>query len=437
MPRTSRVIGDISVNPEAFSITHAKIEVDHLLFIDIKDLVQQVQVYEDINKPFLEVVMSIRDSTNFLEFSKLNGHEAVDLKIQRQAGGEEKDSKEKFEFKLNIAEIFNYIREEPGIQYYKLRCVSPHLYNSQTKVLRRSFEGSIGKLVKDICDKDLKIENFKVNTDTQEVIKGIYPTLRPIHAINWLLRNAYDNGTPYYFYETTQDGIQFNSLENLMDEEVYKEYEFKPFYEFEMGSKEAYDEQSRRIGVFGSELGMSKLEGMANGSYASTLHTLDIAKKEYKKDFFNYDSSNPKKINKSKPFTDKTKFADRKLSDLKEGKHYFVSRNTDAYPSHKNYHEPNHITLMKAQSHLSTMNFMTHNFSIAGDFEMTVGKKIKLKIVKASDMIEQDNPTVPLDKFIGDNYLVTSVTHIIGPENYTMQLRVQKDSVEKAIKAGT
>lgn len=437
MPRTSRVIGEVSVNPEAFNIVHVKIEVDHFLFLDIKDLVQQVQIYEDINKPFLEVLISVRDSTNFLEFSKLNGHEKVKIKIQRQAGGEDKDSKEKFDLELNIAEIFNYLREEPGIQYYKLRCVSPHLYDSQTKTLRRSFQGSIGKLVKDICEKDLKMKKVDINTDTQEVIKGIYPTLRPIHAINWLLRNAFDNGTPYYFYETTQDGVQFNSLENLMDEDVYKEYEFKPFFKYEMGSKEAYDEQSRRINQFGSELGMSKLEGMANGSYASTLHTLDISKKEYKKDFFSYDKEDPKKINKSKPFTDRTKFQDRKLSDLKEGKHYFISRNTDAYPNHKNYHEPNHITLMKAQSHLSTMNFMTHNFSIAGDFEMTVGKKVKLKIVKASDMIEQDQPTVPLDKFIGDDYLVTSVTHMIGPENYTMQLKVQKDSVEKEIEIGS
>ena len=308
MPRTAKVVGEVSVNPEAFNILHAKIEIDNLRFVDIKDLVQQIQIYEDINKPFLEVVISVRDSTNFLELSKLNGHEDVNLKIQRQAGGEDRDSKEKFELELSVAEIFNYVRQEPGIQYYKLRCVSRHLYNSQVKTLRRSFEGSIGKLVKDICTKDLEVEKLDINTDTQEVIKGIYPTLRPLHAINWLLRNAYDNGTPYYFYETTKDGIQFNSLENLFAKDVYKEYEFKPFFEFEMGTKEAYDEQARRINQFGSELGMSKLESMANGSYASTLHTLDISKKEYKKDFFNYDSSNPAKLNKKKPFTDFTKF---------------------------------------------------------------------------------------------------------------------------------
>jgi hypothetical protein len=433
MPRTAKVVGSVSVNPEAFNIVHAKLTHHDSKELDIKKLVQKIEIYEDINKPFLEVILYVRDSTNLLEFAQINGHEQISLKIQRQAGGEDRDSKEKFELSLHIAEVFNYVRQDPGTQYYKLRCVSKHLYINQTKALRRSFQGSIGQLVKNICDKDLGIEKCEINTDTQEVIKGIYPTLRPIQSVNWLLRNAFDNGTPYYFYETTQDGVQFNSYENLLEQEIYNEYEFKPYFEFEMGTKEAYDEQSRRINQFGSELGMSKLEAMANGSYASTLHSLDISKKSYKKSFFDYEKSTPKKINKNKPFSDLTKFKDRKLNELKEGKHHFISRNTDAYPSHKNYHEPNHITLLKAQSHLSTMNFMTQNFSISGDFNMTVGKKIKLKIVQSSDTLEQEQPTVPLDRFLGDNYLVTGVTHMIGPESYTMQLKVQKDSIERGI----
>jgi len=433
MPRQTKKVGSVSVNPEAFNIVMAKIKHHDEEEVDIKGLLQNIQIYEDINKPFLEVILSIRDATNVLELAQLNGHEKIAIRIQRQEGGEDRDSKEQFKLELRIAEIYNYLREEPGVQFYKLRCVTRHLYNNSSKVLRRSFQGSIGKLVKDICEKDLQIRKFDINTDTQEVIKGIYPTLRPIQCINWLLRSAYDNGTPYYFYETIQDGIQFNSLENLFDGEIYKEYEFIPFFKYEMGKKEAYDEQARRIISFGSDLGMSKLEGMTNGSYASTLHTLDIAKKEYKKDFFNYDSANPKKISKNKPFSDKTEVGDRKLVDMKDGKHYFISRNTSAYPNHKNYHEPNHITLMKAQSHLSTMNFMTHNFAIAGDFNVSVGKKVKLIVVKSSDLKALDDPTVPLDKYLGGDYLITSIMHDIGPESYTMQLKVQKDSLEKGI----
>ena len=434
MPRTSRLIGGVSVNPEAFNVVSATLKYKNSEFeVDIRNLFQQIQIYEDINNPFLEVILFCLDSTNLLEFTQLNGHEKVNLRIQRQAGGEDKDSKEKFDLDLRIAEIYDYIRQEPGKQYYKLRCVSEHVFHNQTKSLRRSFQGSIGKLVKDICSNDLNIEKLDINTDTQEIVKGIYPTLRPMQCINWLLRNAYDNGTPFYFYETTQDGIQFNSFEDLIEEDSYKTYEFKPYFEHEMGSKEGYDEQARRITSLGSELGMSKLEGMSNGSYASTLHSLDIATKGYKKHFYNYDSSDPKKLNKNNPFSDHTKILDKKLVDLKEGKHYFLSRNTESYPDHVNYHEPNHVTMLKGQGHLSTMNFMTHSFSLPGDFNLTVGKKIKLEFIKAVDLKEFNDPTVPLDKYLGDEYLVTGLVHTLGPEKYTMSLKVQKDSVGRKL----
>ena len=205
-----------------------------------------------------------------------------------------------------------------------------------------------------------------------------------------------------------------------------------------MGTKAGFDEQARRISSFGSELGMSKLEGMANGSYAATLHSLDIAKKEYKKDFYSYEESEPKKIEAKNPFSENTVIGEgqRKLSEMKEGKNYFLSRNTGAFTGHKNYHEPNHITMMKGNSHLSTINFMTHNFVLPGDFNMTVGKLIKLNIVKASEMKELDDPTVPLDKYLGGKYLVTSVQHSIGPDAYQMFLRVQKDSLERGIELG-
>ena len=44
MPRTAKVVGEVSVNPEAFNILHAKIEIDNLRFVDIKNLVQQIQI---------------------------------------------------------------------------------------------------------------------------------------------------------------------------------------------------------------------------------------------------------------------------------------------------------------------------------------------------------------------------------------------------------
>ena len=109
MPRTSRLIGGVSVNPEAFNVVSATLKYKNSEFeVDIRNLFQQIQIYEDINKPFLEVILFCLDSTNLLEFTQLNGHEKINLRIQRQAGGEDKDSKEKFDLDLRIAETVSY-----------------------------------------------------------------------------------------------------------------------------------------------------------------------------------------------------------------------------------------------------------------------------------------------------------------------------------------
>ena len=74
MPRTSRLIGGVSVNPEAFNVVSATLKYKNSEFeVDIRNLFQQIQIYEDINNPFLEVILFCLDSTNLLEFTQLNG----------------------------------------------------------------------------------------------------------------------------------------------------------------------------------------------------------------------------------------------------------------------------------------------------------------------------------------------------------------------------
>jgi hypothetical protein len=394
--------------------------------IDIKSFVQQLEFYEDINTPFIEGIIYIQDAANFLEEQKVNGNERLEVKVKRTPldGTQEKVSK--FELTLYIAEVFNFVREAPGKQFYKFRVVSEQLYNNQGKTLQRSFQGSIGKLVKDICKKDLKI-NAKLNLDTKDIIKGVYPTLRPIQAINWLLKNAYDNGTPYYFYETLKDGLHFNSLENLYEQEQYEEYEFLPYFKHDIGTSGSYNEIRKRIIAFGSDLGMGKLNDVGSGAYASTLHTVDLAKKSYKKTFYNYDSANPKKLNKNKPFSDNTKILDRNLVDLKEGKNYFISLNSEAFPLHKNYHGPAYTTILKSESHLQTLGFNTHTIALPGDFGLCVGSKIGIVTIKPTTIEDADQAPVMLDKYTGGNYLVTRIVHKFD-DFYTQKLTIQRDS---------
>ena len=72
MPRTARDIGGVSANPEAFNLVRATLTHHDEFDVDIKGLIQKIDIIEDINKPFLEVIVFIKDSTNFLELAHIN-----------------------------------------------------------------------------------------------------------------------------------------------------------------------------------------------------------------------------------------------------------------------------------------------------------------------------------------------------------------------------
>ena len=151
---------DGNINPESYILEHCKFYNNQDKDVDIKSFVQKIELYEDLNNPFLEGVIFIQDAANFLEEQKVAGNEKIELKLKRKPIDATKETVSEFDLTLYIAEVFIFVRGEPGIQYYKFRVVSEQLYLNQSKTLQRSFQGSIGELVKDICTKDLKSVSY-------------------------------------------------------------------------------------------------------------------------------------------------------------------------------------------------------------------------------------------------------------------------------------
>ena len=77
--------------------------------------------------------------------------------VKRSPKKESTQDKAKWELKLKVAEIFGYVKDLGTKQLYSLRCVSHQLYNNEGKVLQRPFQNTIGKLIKDIVDKNIEI----------------------------------------------------------------------------------------------------------------------------------------------------------------------------------------------------------------------------------------------------------------------------------------
>ena len=306
------------------------------------------------------------------------------------------------------------------------------MYINSIKKLSRPFKGSIGSIVDDICRKDLKLKEKplgirrlkEINTETKEIVQGIFPNIRPLNAISWLLRNSYDNETQYYFYETAKDGINFNSYENLMNEEVYRDYNQKSGFTEAEGTEEYYDEVQSRILELRSRLNLSKLVSLSSGAYASTLHTLDISKKNYSKFLYDYEKNKLKKLNKNKPYSDIAEVDGLKYKETTDSYHHYVSLNENAYIQ-SNYHAPTAPSLLSSEAQKENLETMTQEIIVPGDYEISVGKIINVIIPKS---LGTDGKGLK-DKLMGGKYLITNIVHQFGVE-YRMILTIQKDSSE-------
>ena len=431
MPKTSsRLFGSSgsAVTPNSYHVEYFRITTNAGLEIDIKDLLQKFEISESVNAPTLQALFILADATNFFEDHKLNGNEKINMMVVRSPLKESDQNKITFKLELYIAEIFGYVRNTAGKQFYQFRCVSRHMYHNQLKVIRRSFQGSIGQLVSNICKNDLKIDMHLVNKSTKNIVKGIYPSIRPLQTVNWLMRNAFDHGAQYYFYETAKDGVIFDSYNSIVSKDTHSVYDNSSFYRYQQGSPEGYEEERKKIKRLSSPLGLSKLASTANGCYAATTHVVDISNKTYKKTVYDYDHGHFNTLNKYKPYNSDIKFLDISLNNHKESKNYFLSLNSKSYSNFDNYHSPLETTLAKGEAYINNLEFMTHNITINGDFELSVGMNVELKIVKASDVTHLDDPNVMIDKVLSGKYFVTDITHVFE-ESYTQRLIVKKDSI--------
>ena len=429
---TSRLYGDSdAVTPSSYSVSSIIIETNKGEEIDINNLVNNFTFTESLDKSYIECFVQMTDATNFLEEKQINGNEKITFTISRSPFKDSEKDKIKWQLSMRISEVNGYVRTKAVRQNYRLYCVSEHMYINASKVLVRPFENTIGGLIDKICKADLKIEPHKINTSSKATIKGIYPRMRPIQAIKWLMRNAYEDNTPFYFYESIANGVSFESYKKLLDEEVYETYEFRPQFKHSLGTPESYDEVRRRIRKIIGDFGMPKLNQMLKGAYASTLHTVDIANKKYEINTFGYKELET--LNKHKHWSDNHKVLDKTYDTLFDSKNHYVSLNTKAFDL-DNYHQPAFPTLLKGEAYKQALEFNDFKITIPGDFEMCVGKKIDLEIIKTSTTEHLEEEGGFIDKYLSGTYIVTSITHTFDQE-FVQTLNVKRDSIGVDINA--
>ncbi len=426
MPKHSSMIaggGSSAILPTAYTVNQCILTSNSGKEYDIKGLVAEIDIVEELESESILVTLGIRDAIQFLENALITGNEKIFLSIQHTTLEKNNKTKKKFDLDLKITEVTGLVRPKPGLQIYRVLCFKEHMYNDAIKKLVRPFEGSLGSLIADICKKDMKVKKIgKLNTETKGILKGIFPRISPIDAIQWLKRNSFDGQTPFYFFDTAAEGIKFDSYKSMCEEEVHKIYFQRPFLTTKIGTDEHYQEVSEQITRLSSDMNSSPLVNVNNGAYGSTMHTLDYSNKEYNTFFYDYNNQNPCKLNKNKPFSENADIDGIKYSQTRDSKHYFISLNKKSYEL-DNYHSTATPTLLISEAVKENLTQMAQTITVAGDYTMTPGKKITINIPKSLGI----DATGLKDMYLTGDYIVHRIHHTFRDE-YNMQIDCIKDS---------
>jgi|TARA_B110000495_G_C22971070_1_gene569952 hypothetical protein len=208
----------------------------------------------------------------------------------------------------------------------------------------------------------------------------------------------------------------------MVTQPEYRVYTHSPFQTTNVGSREHVEGLQEKILKLSTNLNMSKYIDAASGAYSSTLHTLDIATKKYKKQTYEYGKE--LKLNKDGLIPTGLKFNDRTIQSHSESTNFYVSLNSSSAGGGSNYHAPSDSEILNANAYIENMDGTVLTIDIYGDFKLSVGMVINCRILKS---IEGPNEKRGQDLYLSGKYIVASIDHRFADE-YIMQVLLKKDS---------
>ena len=433
--------------------------INHVGFkVDIKFLMQELNIYESIYKNAVTGSIVIADEGNQIARMSVQGLEriAFHLKTPGVAYGKEDviDASEETGEPYHIYKITDRKQATPGLTIYTLHFASREfMRNLRTKV-SQAYNGKYDRAVIDIMkDKNYLDSRKKLHYEpTGNANKIVIPNLPPLDAINMIARRSIaekSNGVGYYFYETT-GGYYFRSWASMITSQgnfarpARQQFYYQP-QKMDSNSKSTQQDKIER-----SYESVEKYEFVNNfhdvaantilGTYGHRVISHNLFDKNYNVNDYHFhnefrdtphtdtieDSKNKFPISNTPVDYDNndniSDYAESRVSlqttspflhDKEVGK-YGLEPLQDSLKTGQAISQQNQVTqgtalklVVKGQSYIEAGNLITFN----------------LADVNAADTDNKDDP-----RFSG-NYIITNVRHQVTNKEYKMSLECAKDSV--------
>ena len=252
--------------------------------VDIRNGVISIDYYEDLFSPTVTAKILVYNTGDSIEGKDgkiqsiynglpLRGGERVSIKIApntKDNGG--LDFSEKYQDYLYVSSVTNVISQAKK-ETFTLNLVSREAITNETTRVPVKFSSSstIDVSVKKILEDYLKTEK-EINVDPVSNAYGFIANMRkPFNIITWLASKAVSeqDNAGFFFYQT-QDGYQFKSIDNLINQEPKAEYTYT-----EVNMSDTERDNNFNILTYHTNKNQDLIEKLRLGAYSSFIATYD------------------------------------------------------------------------------------------------------------------------------------------------------------------
>ena len=410
---------------------------------DIKDLIEEISIYEDIFTTTISGSITFQDTSNIVKQFPIVGEERLVLKLATPQEKETPDTTIDFtKNPLIITKVSGRANVNTTAQLVTLKFTSLESMRNQTCRVSQSYSGQPS----DIVEKIIRDKSYLASTKrffkekTANNVKVIFPNIRPFFCINHLINcsNSANNANSpsYLFYETTK-GFHMRTFDGLCNDDV--SMFFRESIGSSLGETGTIDVKKQLENIVNYEVVPQKdtTRNMTSGAVSSKLLTHDVYHKKldlYKYDYLsNFDKDIHPDNGESRPIISTAKDPDthKQLTENEDTKLYVTSTSsgyTFAENSNYPYQSDNlNQTLQRRTGRINQFGGgIIVNLEINGNTSIKVGDKINLEINNTSTVDED-----VLDNELSGNFIVTTLRHIFTQSKelkHKIVMQVTKDS---------
>lgn len=197
-----------------YTIKSVEVTADNGGIIQIANLVAQLEIYENLERPFLTGRLMIRDDADFINGISFNGTERCKIIIEQPLTD---GLSIEMNFILRKIDAVRKINDQTEI--ISISLLEESAFNSQLRKITKSYTGSADEIIEKIfTDSNLTLDMPKILPAQSGQLKYLVPNLTPFQAADTVKsRASTDNGMPFFLYKTMNEpNIKFKSLEEIM-----------------------------------------------------------------------------------------------------------------------------------------------------------------------------------------------------------------------------